>query len=154
MDSTEGIDSSLEQFFDEKSWKTMSDYEKCCLSNKKKGYEFLLKIGLKPCKPEFMMTVKNSKYDSDFQTPKNFKRIKKNSKQLKEEKLNKEVPLKKKTTKPLISQLSSCSSSQPDRVFLSNLMSRTKTHIENLEKWQGLLEMYLEKIEENDKKHS
>ncbi|GFS84015.1 KRAB-related domain-containing protein [Trichonephila clavipes] len=67
MEHSADVDLSVKQFFDIDAWGRMSDFEKRCYSNKKRNYEFFLKIGLNPQKPEFMKSLRNSSNNCNLQ---------------------------------------------------------------------------------------
>ncbi|GFQ64959.1 KRAB-related domain-containing protein [Trichonephila clavata] len=147
MDDSDEVDSSVKQFFDIDAWGRMGDFEKRCYTNKKRNYEFFLKIGLNPQKPEFMKSLKKSSYSCNRQDW--------NDSKLGERQNSSETHLKTDDDIQLaVSKTNHCAfgSCQAGREFFQNLMLRTEKHMKNLEVLHELLETFLRDNEDQNNK--
>ncbi|PRD23297.1 UNVERIFIED_CONTAM: hypothetical protein NCL1_46725 [Trichonephila clavipes] len=145
MEHSADVDLSVKQFFDIDAWGRMSDFEKRCYSNKKRNYEFFLKIGLNPQKPEFMKSLRNSSNNCNLQALDDSKlgekQVSKSSRKNSSEKnLKVDDDIQLTVSKTNNFSFGSC---QAGREFFQNLRLRTKKHMKNLEILHELLETFL-----------
>ncbi|GFU21213.1 KRAB-related domain-containing protein [Nephila pilipes] len=154
MERFDDKDLSVKQFFDVDVWRKMSDFEKRCYSNKKKNYDFFLKIGLNPQKPKFMKSVKNLNYSSKSQERSDSKMRIKRTIESSRKSLSEGNSKNKKYIELAVSKtkIVPYGSYQPGREFFQNLTLRTEKHIKNLEVLHELLETVLKNIDDQNTK--